>query len=86
VLTLAISGCSFLPAPLAYLNYARTGYDAVQIATDGTTLADKVLSEVTEMDCKFFNLLEDEDICAVRSRVKKITKEYVKPDSDIWVE
>ena len=66
VLTLAISGCAFLPAPLAYLNDAWTGYDVAQIATDGTTLADKVLSEATDMDCKFFNALDGEDICTER--------------------
>jgi hypothetical protein len=66
VLTLAISGCTFLPTPLAYLNDAWTGYDVTQIATDGTTLADKVLSEATDMDCKFFNALDGEDICKER--------------------
>ena len=66
VLSLAISGCAFLPAPLAYLNYARTGYDVAQIATDGTTLSDKVLSEATDMDCKFSNGLAGGDICTER--------------------
>ena len=66
VLTLAISGCTFLPTPLAYLNDAWTGYDVTQIATDGTTLSDKVLSEATDMDCKFFNALDGEDICTER--------------------
>jgi hypothetical protein len=66
MLILLISGCAFLPAPLAYLNYARTGYDVTQIITDEPTLADKVLSEATDMDCKFFNALDGEDICKER--------------------
>ena len=66
VLTLAISGCAFLPAPLAYLNRAWTGYDVTQIVTDEPTLADKVLSEATDMDCKFFNALDGEDVCMER--------------------
>ena len=66
VLTLAISGCAFLPAPLAYLNRAWTGYDVTQIVTDEPTLADKVLSEATDMDCKFSNALAGGDICTER--------------------
>jgi len=66
MLILFIYGCAFLPAPLAYLNYARTGYDVTQIVTDKPTLADKVLSEATDMDCKFFNALDGEDICKER--------------------
>jgi maltodextrin utilization protein YvdJ len=66
VVSIFISGCAFLPVPLTYLNYARTGYDVTQIVTDKPTLADKVLSEATDMDCKFFNALDGEDICKER--------------------
>ena len=63
---LLISGCSFLPAPLAYLNYARTGFDLKQIITDKPTLTDTALSETTGMDCRIFNVLDGEDICIER--------------------
>jgi len=66
VLTLAISGCAFLPAPLAYLNYARTGYDVTQMATDEPTLTDEVLSAALSMDCQLLNALDGEDICSER--------------------
>ena len=66
VISIFISGCTFLPAPLAYLNHVRTGYDVAQIATDEPTLADKVLSAATDMDCKFFSALGGEDICKER--------------------
>jgi len=63
---LLISGCSFLPAPLAYLNYARTGFDVKQIITDEPTLTDTVLSATTDMDCRIFNVLDGKDICIER--------------------
>ena len=63
---LLISGCSFLPAPLAYLNYARTGFDVKQIITDEPTLTDTILSETTDMDCRIFNVLDGKDICVER--------------------
>jgi len=63
---LLISSCSFLPAPLAYLNYARTGFDVKQIITDKPTLTDTILSETTDMDCRIFNVLGGKDICVER--------------------
>jgi len=63
---LLISSCSFLPAPLAYLNYARTGFDVKQIITDKPTLTDTILSETTDMDCRIFNVLDGKDICIER--------------------
>jgi len=63
---LLISGCAFLPAPLAYLNYARTGFDIKQIITDEPTLTDTVLSATIDMDCRIFNVLDGEDICVER--------------------
>jgi hypothetical protein len=63
---LLISGCAFLPAPLAYLNYARTGFDVKQIITDEPTLTDTILSETTDMDCQIFNVLDGKDICVER--------------------
>ena len=65
---LLISGCSFLPAPLAYLNYARTGFDVKQIITDEPTLTDTILSETTDMDCRIFNVLGGKDICVERPK------------------
>ena len=66
LVVLLISSCSFLPAPLAYVNYARTGFDIKQIITDEPTLTDTVLSETTGMDCQIFNVLDGEDICVER--------------------
>jgi len=66
LILLLISGCSFLPAPLAYLNYARTGFDIKQIITDEPTLTDTALSETTDMDCRIFNVLDGKDICIER--------------------
>jgi hypothetical protein len=65
---LLISGCSFLPAPLAYLNYARTGYDVTQIAEGEATTTDNALSAVVAMDCKLLNALDGEDICIERPK------------------
>jgi len=65
---LLISGCAFLPAPLAYLNYARTGFDVKQIITDEPTLTDTVLSATTDMDCRIFNVLDGKDICVERPK------------------
>ena len=66
LVVLLVSSCSFLPAPLAYLNYARTGFDVKQIITDEPTLTDTVLSATTDMDCRIFNVLDGEDICVER--------------------
>ena len=63
---LFLFGCAFLPAPLAYLNYARTGFDIKQIITDEPTLTDTALSAATGMDCQIFNVLDDEAICIER--------------------
>jgi hypothetical protein len=65
---LLVTSCTFLPAPLAYLNYARTGYDVTQIVSDEPTLTDKFLSEAVGMDCKIFNALDGEDICVGRPK------------------
>ena len=65
---LLISGCAFLPAPLAYLNYARTGFDIKQIIMDEPTLTDTILSETTDMDCRIFNALDGKDICIERPK------------------
>jgi len=66
LILLLISGCTFLAAPLAYLNYARTGFDIKQIITDEPTLTDTILSETTDMDCRIFNVLDGKDICIER--------------------
>ena len=66
LVVLLVSSCSFLPAPLAYLNYARTGFDIKQIITDEPTLTDTVLSATTDMDCRIFNVLDGKDICIER--------------------
>ena len=66
LILLLISGCTFLPAPLAYLNYARTGFDVKQIITDEPTLTDTALSATTDMDCRIFNVLGGKDICIER--------------------
>ena len=66
LILLLVSSCSFLPAPLAYLNYARTGFDIKQIITDEPTLTDTALSATTGMDCQIFNVLDGEDICVER--------------------
>jgi hypothetical protein len=62
-LSLSISGCTFLPTPLSYMNYARTGFDVKQIISDEPTLTDKVLSEATDMECRLFNAIYGKDIC-----------------------
>jgi uncharacterized membrane protein len=77
VVSMFISGCAFLPAPLAYLNNARTGYDVTQIVSNEPTLAAKILSEATDMDCNFFNALDGEDICTDRF------KEWLSIEADI---
>ena len=66
LVVLLVSSCSFLPAPLAYLNYARTGFDIKQIITDEPTLTDTALSATTDMDCRIFNVLGGKDICVER--------------------
>ena len=63
---LLVTSCTFLPAPLAYLNYARTGYDVTQIVSDEPTLTDAAISLTVGMDCKLFNVLGGEDICVGR--------------------
>jgi len=68
IILLLISGCSFLPAPLAYLNYARTGFDVKQVVTGEPTLTDTVLSATTDMDCQIFNVLDGKDICVERPK------------------
>jgi hypothetical protein len=60
---LLISSCTFLPVPLAYLNYARTAYDVKQIIADKPTLTDAILSSGTDMDCRLVNALDGEDVC-----------------------
>jgi hypothetical protein len=68
-LSLSISGCTFLPAPLSYINYARTGFDVKQIISDESTLTDKILSEAIDMECRLFNAIHGKDIC--RESLKK---------------
>jgi hypothetical protein len=70
-LTIAVSSCTFLPVPLAYLNYARNGYDVTQIAEDEPTTTDNVLSAVTNMNCQIFNVLDGDNVC------KEKTKEWI---------
>jgi len=65
---LLISGCTFLPVPLAYLNYLRTAYDVTQIAEGEATTTDNALSAVVDMDCKLLNALDGEDICIERPK------------------
>jgi hypothetical protein len=66
LVVLLISSCAFLPAPLAYLNYARTVFDVKQIITKEPTLTDTALSAIIDMDCQIFNVLDGEDICVER--------------------
>ena len=68
LVVLLVSSCSFLPAPLAYVNYARTGFDVKQVVTGEPTLTDTALSATTGMDCQIFNVLDGEDICVERSQ------------------
>ena len=68
LILLFISGCAFLPAPLTYFNYARTGYDVTQIAEGEATTADSVLSATTDMDCRIFNVLDGKNICIERPK------------------
>jgi len=65
---LLISSCTFLPVPLAWLNYVRTGYDVTQIAQAKATTTDNALSAVVDMDCKLLNALDGEDICIERPK------------------
>jgi hypothetical protein len=67
-LTIAVSGCTFLPVPLAYMNYVRTGYDVTRIAEGEPTIADSALSAVVDMDCQFFNVLGGDDVCVERAQ------------------
>ena len=66
LILLFISGCAFLPAPLTYFNYARTGYDVTQIAEGEATTADSILSATTDMDCRILNVIDSKDICTER--------------------
>jgi hypothetical protein len=63
ILTIAVSGCTFLPPTLAYLDYARTGYDITRIAEGEPTTTDSALSAVADMDCRLFNALDGVDVC-----------------------
>ena len=65
---LLISSCSFLPTPLAYLNYARTGFDVKQVVTGEPTISDVILSSSVGMDCQIFNVLDGKDICVERPK------------------
>jgi hypothetical protein len=60
---LLISGCAFLPTPLAWLNYARIGYDVNQMVVGDSTTSDVILSSSVDMDCKLLNALDGEAIC-----------------------
>jgi len=68
LILLLISSCSFLPAPLAYLNYARTGFDVKQVVTGEPTTSDVILSSSIDMDCRIFNVLDGKDICVERPK------------------
>ena len=67
-LMLMVTGCSFLPLPLAYMNYARTGYDVTRIAEKKPTTTDRALSAVTDMNCQLFNVLDGDDICKEKTQ------------------
>jgi hypothetical protein len=62
LISLIVSSCG-LPAPLSWLNYGRTAYDASQIIKDDTTTADAALSMTTGMDCRISNVLDGKEVC-----------------------
>ena len=67
LISLIISSCG-LPAPLSWLNYGRTAYDANQIMKDDTTTADAALSMTTGMDCQIFNVLDGKEVCEEKKK------------------
>ena len=76
LLLASINGCAFIPAPLLYINNAKTVYDTVKFITDSPTSNDIVLSSVTGMNCRVSNVIDDLDVCNEKSATEKI-KEYI---------
>ena len=76
LISLIVSSCG-LPAPLSWLNYGRTAYDANQIVKDDATTADAALSMTTGMDCQLFNVLAGKEVCEEK---KKNEHDYLDAD------
>lgn len=57
-----MNGCA-LPAPMAFLSYANTGYSTVQTIRNEKTLTDEIISEIKEKECKTRNILEKKEYC-----------------------
>ena len=76
LISLIVSSCG-LPAPLSWLNYGRTAYDANQIVKDDATTADAALSMTTGMDCQLSNVLAGKEVCEEK---KKNEHDYLDAD------
>ena len=70
LLLLTVTSCS-LPPFVNTINHIKTGVDGLLMLSGEKTTNDRVLSDVTEMDCRMDRLLMSKEIC----------KEYVQPTS-----
>ena len=71
-----VTSCAFIPAPLIYANHGKTAYDTVIFFIDSPSSNDIVLSSLTGMNCRVYNVIDDQDICIEKSATEKI-KEYI---------
>tara|TARA_B100000214_G_scaffold349591_1_gene302601 strand:- start:10 stop:315 length:306 start_codon:yes stop_codon:yes gene_type:complete len=62
VLFVSVSSCS-LPPFVSTINHIKTGVDGLLMLSGEKTTNDRVLSDVTEMDCRMDRLLMAKDIC-----------------------
>jgi len=76
MLLASINGCAFIPAPLLYINNAKTVYDTVSFLNDSPTSNDMVLSSVTGMNCRVSNMMDDLDVCSEKSSTEKM-QDYI---------
>jgi len=76
LLLVSTTSCIFIPAPFIYVSYGKTAYDTVSFLVDSPSSNDIVLSSLTGMNCRVYNVIDDQDICIEKSATEKI-KEYI---------
>jgi len=58
------------------MSRGKTAYDTVSFFADSPTSNDIVLSSLTGMNCRVYNVIDDYDICIEKSATEKI-QEYI---------
>ena len=78
LLLLTVTSCT-LPPFVNTINHIKTGVDGLLMLSGEKTTNDRVLSDVTEMDCRMDRLLMSKEICLTKSNIYYISKVVTIP-------